>query len=287
MPELPEVETVRKDLFKLLPGSKISDIKIRKKKVVKNKTATLHKHAKNKKIKDIIRRGKLLAILFEDQQYALLIHLKMTGQLIYQQDNRLTAGGHGEPKITNEALPNKYTHVIITFDNNAKLYFNDMRQFGYIKLVDKRELARKLNSFGIEPLSQEFTPQYLKSTLKKRKTALKNVLLNQELIAGLGNIYVDEVCFAAGVRPSRPAYKVTLKEAEALQKATKRILKQALKKRGTTFRDYRDGLGGEGNFTKLLQVYGRNQEPCRKCKAPLKRIKIGGRGTIYCANCQK
>ena len=122
---------------------------------------------------------------------------------------------------------------------------------------------------------------------KGKKTALKNILLDQRVLAGLGNIYVDEACFLAGVRPTRRGGKVTAEEIKRLHRAIRQILKKSLANRGTTFSSYRDGLGGEGGFVKLLKVYGRAGKPCQKCKKTLKKVKVSGRGTVYCSGCQK
>lgn len=287
MPELPEVETVRRDLQKLLRGSKIIDVTVKKKKMVQGSEKVFREKVKGKTIQSISRRGKLLIFNFKNKDLFLLIHLKMTGQLIYRGKGKLVGGGHGEPKVKEEELPNKYSHIVFSLFDGIKLYFNDMRQFGYVKLVDNKELKKVLSGFGVEPLSDAFTVEILKEMLKGKKTALKNVLLDQRFVAGLGNIYVDEACFLAGVRPTRRGGSVTMEETRRLHGAIRRVLKKSLKTRGTTFSSYRDGLGGEGGFVRLLKVYGRVGETCYKCKKTLKKVKVGGRGTVYCTGCQK
>jgi len=177
---------------------------------------------------------------------------------------------------------------VISFRDGSKLYFNDMRQFGYMMVVNKKTLNNLLSDYGVEPLSRKFTFDELRRVLSKRKSALKTVLMNQKLIAGIGSIYADEACFMAGTRPIRRAGKVTAAETKKLRRAIVDVLRRAINKRGTTFGSYRDGLGGEGNFVKYLKVYGREGEKCRKCKqGVIKRVRVGGRGAHFCPVCQK
>jgi len=209
----------------------------------------------------------------------------MTGQLIYQKKNKITAGGHGE--LDNKKLPNKFSHIIFTFSDNSQLFFNDMRQFGYMKIVDEKELDKILNQFGIEPLDKDFNLKTFKKVLQNRKTNIKQLLLNQKLIAGIGNIYADEICFYAKVKPSRKVLTLNEAEIKKLYQGSKQILKTAIKKRGTTFNNYRDADGKQGSFVSFLKVYGRAGELCKRCKnGKIKKIKQGGRGTHYCPDCQ-
>lgn len=285
MPELPEVETIRADLQKVLRGQKIRVVQVNKRKLIKSNPRTFDRDLRNCEVESVSRRGKLLIFKFKEVDRYLLIHLKMTGQLIYKEKNKVTAGGHGYPLVDN--LPNRYSHIIFSFVGGSKLYFNDMRQFGYMKIVDDKELKKVLAGYGMEPLTDDFTWQALWLVLQNRKTALKNVLLDQKVIAGLGNIYVDETCFAAGIRPTRRADRLSKREVKKLGQVIRRVLNLAIKYRGTTFGDYRDGLGGEGNFVKRLKVYGRAGMPCRRCgQGIIKKIKVGGRGTSYCPICQ-
>lgn len=285
MPELPEVETIRRDLHHKVLNKKIIDVQILNKKTVHNKEKVFLNILKNGKIKDIDRVGKLIIFELGDKNF-LLVHLKMTGQLIYVKDKEVTAGGHSEKK-TDLNLPNKHTRVILTFEDKAKLYFNDLRMFGYMKIVDEKEKERIKNSFGIEPLTGNFTLSNFEKIFSNRKTALKAILLNQKVIAGLGNIYVDEVCFAAGVNPLKRANKLKKEEIKKLFLSIEKILKQAILKRGTTFNNYLDSDGNRGNFVGYLKVYGRGGESCKKCQNTLKKTKLAGRGTVFCLNCQK
>lgn len=277
---------MRRDLQRLLRGQRVKNVIVSKDKMVRGSTQLFKRTLKGSLVQGVKRRGKLLIFLMNDDKF-LLVHMKMTGQLIYQSERTLVGGGHGQPRVKRDELPNKYTHVVIVFGDGAKLFFNDMRQFGYMQLVNTKQLEQVVARFGVEPLSKAFTTDKLWQLVRGRKTALKNVLLDQRGVAGLGNIYVDELCFLAGVRPMRRADKVTDLETVKLHKAAIDVLKKSIAARGTTFNSFRDGLGGEGKFVKRLKVYGRAGKPCVRCQTILRRVKVGGRGTVYCPVCQR
>jgi formamidopyrimidine-DNA glycosylase len=287
MPELPEVETIRQDLSKSITKKRITDIVVNKEKIIKNNLSSFLKILRNNNFAKIDRRGKLLILhLYKNDKY-FLIHLRMTGQLIYQHKKKIITGGHPEPFSVDE-LPNKYSHIIFTFADKSKLFFNDMRQFGYMKLVDKDELNINLKRFGIEPLTNSFTLDAFTNVFKNKKSVLKAFLLNQKYIAGIGNIYADEICFKAGVKPSRNISSLTSREIKNLYNACQFIINKAIIKRGTSFSDFRDGSGKQGNFLKYLKVYGRSGKKCLNCKQSiLKKIRLAGRGTVFCQICQK
>ena len=176
---------------------------------------------------------------------------------------------------------------MIAFADGARLHFNDLRAFGYMKIVQKEEMERVKERFGIEPLTTSFTLAEFTNRLKERKTSIKAALMNQALFAGLGNIYADESCFAAGIRPARRAVALTRQEIKRLYEAIQRVLKRAIKERGTTFNNYLDPYGRKGNFIKQLKVYGRGGEACKRCQTTLKKIKVAGRGTVFCPRCQR
>lgn len=287
MPELPEVETVRRDLARVLAGRRVARVAVRKAKLVRGGTGSFARLLHGRRIRAVRRRGKLLIFVLDAPHLFLLIHLKMTGQLIFRSGGRLLAGGHGYPVVRRAELPNKYTHVTWHFTDGSALYFNDMRQFGYVQLVDGEKLAAIERAYGVEPLSRAFTPAALRAVLAGSGAALKSVLLDQRRIAGLGSIYVDEACFLADVRPTRRARSVTRAEVVRLHRAIRRVLQAAVKLRGTTFSSFRDGLGGLGAFAARLNVYGRAGQPCRRCVAKLSRVVIGGRGAVYCPACQR
>jgi formamidopyrimidine-DNA glycosylase len=287
VPELPEVETIRRGLHRRITSKLIRAVKVDRAKMVRGMSARQFTRAlTGKYFARIDRRGKLFIVSLQGLSQYLLIHLKMTGQLIYQDARSTIAGGHGWPPLT-EKLPNKYSHVIFSFSDGSHLYFNDMRQFGFVQLVNSQQLAAALRQFGLEPLHASFTWEAFRQAMDSRQTTLKAVLLNQAIIAGLGNIYADEVSFQARVRPQRPVGRLRQKELRALYRAIPAVLRRAVRYGGTTWRNYRDADGGRGNFTRLLQVYGRAGQPCKRCGSTLKRIKLVGRGTVYCPSCQR
>ncbi len=294
MPELPEVETVVRDLRTRILNKTIIKLDILLPRIVKSKS--FKKLILGNKFIDIERIGKLIVVGIkraatngahanENNDY-LLIHLKMTGQLVYQKGNKIIAGGHSEGNVR-VTLPNRWTRVIFTFSDKSKLYFNDLRTFGYLRIVNSKELEIVKGKFGIEPLGIELTLNLLKEKIKPRKTSIKALLLNQQVIAGLGNIYVDEILFRAKVRPTRIANSLKTKEIENIYKAIKPILRQAIKARGTTFNNFVDANGKTGNFVSKLKIYGRAGKKCKKCGSKIKKIKVAGRGTHFCVVCQK
>lgn len=284
MPELPEVETIRRDLIKQVLNKKIKKVIIKKSRLVKNPDNFFIKNLVGNKIVAIDRIGKLIIFVLQNKLY-LLTHLKMTGQLIYIKKKMRTVGGHSY-KSDPMNYPNKYTYVVIEFTDNSNLYFNDMRTFGYMQIVNEKELELIKTKFGIEPLTKNFTFANWEKLFSNKKTNLKALLLNQQLIAGIGNIYADEICFAAKIRPTRQVNKLTKQEIRELFNQTKKIIRQAINQRGTTFNNYVDTLGRKGNFVKHLQVYGRNNDKCKICQTTIKKIKLAGRGTHFCPQCQ-
>lgn len=287
MPELPEVETIKNDLRAKILKKKIISLDLINENSLRL-TNDFNKKIVNSFFVEISRKGKLLIFEINNRSY-LLVHLKMTGQLIYQEIFRnnkkyLLGGGHGQ---TMDDLPNKHTRIILSFADKSHLYFNDLRKFGYWQLVDARELQAILAKYGPEPMDKEFTKKYLQTIFKKTSRLVKAVLLDQALIAGIGNIYADEILFAAGVRPDRRAATLSEREIQAIWKYSKSIIKEAIKYRGTTFNNYRDGEGRIGNYVKKLKVYGRKNLNCVQCRRPIIKQKIAGRGTHYCEFCQK
>jgi len=293
MPEMPEVETIRRDLSAALEHRTIQAVHIFSPKTVRPNAAFFKKALVGAKMAKIERRGKLLILALSPSgtkkplQY-LLIHLKMTGQLIFRDKKTVLAGGHSASPVASPDLPSKHTRVILDFSGQGRLFFNDLRRFGYLKIVDQAELDAILeNSYGPEPLTPEFSMAALQNILKGKKTKIKALLLDQKKIAGLGNIYVDESLFAARIRPERLAGSLKPTEITKLYQAINQIIKLAIKHRGTTFNNYRDSEGRKGNFSRFLKVYGRKGEKCPVCGRALVRIKVAGRGTHYCPHCQK
>lgn len=273
MPELPEVETIRRTLITKVSERTIESINILLPRLIKWPTpeqfrAQLHKQ----KIVTLLRRGKYL--LFELQDHLMLIvHLRMTGRLYYVDDSE---------------AQDKYTRIIFQLDNGDRLLYSDTRTLGTLYLMPQDELWRisGLAGLGPEPLSDDFTLAYLRDMLKGRHGKIKSILLNQKLIGGLGNIYADESLAVAGIHPERAASDLNDSEVAQLYEAINAVIDQGIKDGGTTFRDYRDGKGRRGSHQKHLYVYGRKGQPCRKCGTRIERKTVAGRGTHFCPNCQ-
>ena len=275
------METIRRDLEKVILGQEIVGVSVFLPGMVEGDLNNLVGDF----FASINRRGKLLLLKPASSPHTLLLHLKMTGQLVCQIDGGMIAGGHPQAKI--DDLPNQYTRLIFEFANGAKLFFNDVRSFGYAKLVDGKQVEATLAKFGIEPLTSDFTFEDFLNVLQRRKAPLKTILLNQQLIAGLGNIYVDEVCHQAGVLPTRAVQTLNPEEKRQIFEAIQEIIRLAVDKRGTTFSNYVDATGKKGGFFKYLQVYKRDGKKCNKCKsATIEKIRLAGRGTHFCPVCQ-
>jgi formamidopyrimidine-DNA glycosylase len=292
MPELPEVETIKNQLVEKIIGKKIEKVKIFLPKMVKTPLSIFKGAVLNSVINSIRRRAKLIIIDLSGG-HSLLIHLKMTGQLIYE-----------ESKILNQEL-RKHTRVIFDFVNGNRLLFNDLRQFGYIKLLKTNE-AEKLfeKEYGPEPLENNFTIKTFKNILMRKPMAkrksfsknpsfrptgrkIKQFLMDQKNIAGIGNLYADEILFFAGVMPARKISTLTDKEIEKILTGIKKILKEAIKYRGSSVDNYLDARGKTGEYHLRLKVYGHKGQPCKKCKNKIQKIKLAGRGTHFCPKCQK
>lgn len=288
MPELPEVETLRRELHGFLKGKKITAVEVLWPKLVAPLTPTKFKRELvGQTIKEIKRSAKVLIIDLVGPQ-SLLFHLKMTGQLIIvPTTGPKIIGGH--PAVEDEnVLPNKHTRLIITFTDHSKLYFNDLRKFGWAKLANDQQVKNVISGHGPEPLSKDFSPNFLSQLFKHYPNrSLKQILMDQKLIAGIGNIYADESCFLAGLKPERQAKTVSQTKIKELQEKIVEVLKHSIAKKGTSARDYRRSNGQPGGFVPYLYVYGRGGSPCKKCGTILKKIKHHGRGTVYCPMCQK
>jgi len=286
MPELPEVETIRHDLSKKIIGKKIANFEIIKRTAVKAGHENIERVLKGNEVMKIERRGKLLTFELASGEY-LLIHLKMTGQLIYRIHGHIIAGGHNLPHELGP-LPNKHTAVVFNFADGSQLFFNDMRRFGYVKLVDAETVNKVESTYGPEPLGENFSFNVFKQILEKKTGNIKAILMDQKSIAGIGNIYADEICFCAGVKPDRKIPKLKLEEIKKIYSCIKSVLKLAIKHRGTTFRDYVDSEGKKGGFVEFLKVYDREGKKCLRCKANvIMKVRVAGRGTSFCPVCQK
>jgi len=279
MPELPEVETIKQELEQNIIGKKIAKVEVRLPKVINVSKKEFGKRLTGAVIKNVKRRAKVLIIELSNG-CSLLIHLKLTGQLIYTESG-----------IENlELRVKKYTHVIFTFSDRSMLLFNDLRQFGYIKIYSAKEICDLplLKKFGPEPLDKNFTLEIFKKLLsKRRRSKIKPLLMNQNFIAGIGNAYSDEILFYAHVRPERIVKTLTDQEIKKIFDGIKKILPQAIAQKGASVDTYVDIFGEKGKFVPLLKVYGRGGKSCVVCKTKIKELKIGGRTAHFCPKCQK
>ncbi|MBF0483921.1 MAG: bifunctional DNA-formamidopyrimidine glycosylase/DNA-(apurinic or apyrimidinic site) lyase [Candidatus Omnitrophica bacterium] len=272
MPELPEVETIRRDLQQL-KGIKIIDVKVIAARVCRNITPEkLAIRIKNKIISDIYRRGKALVFVLSDKKF-LTVQLGMTGQLLVKSKQK-------------NVEYDKAAKVVFKLSNAKNLIYNDQRMFGRICAVDKLEGIDYFAALGVEPLGEQFNVKYISEHVARRSIPVKVLLMDQKFVAGIGNIYASEILFEAGIDPRKRSSLLDAKQISAIVKASKRILKESIKNRGTTFRDYRDASGSKGRFAEKLKVYGREGLPCIKCKTLINNIVQAQRSTFYCPKCQ-
>jgi formamidopyrimidine-DNA glycosylase len=274
MPELPEVETVRKTLKKLIVNKTIEDITVFWPKIIKNplEVEQFVDALIGETILDVGRRGKFLIIYTGN--FALVSHLRMEGRYgLYPKE---------EPF-------DKHTHVLFHFTDGTELRYRDVRKFGTMHLYKKGDefLTEPLIGLGPEPFSEEFTVEYLAKKIEKTNRKIKTALLDQKVFVGLGNIYVDEALFRSGIHPERLASTLNKKEIAALHREIVATLSEAVKKGGSTIRSYINSQGDIGMFQLELYAYGRNGEECKRCGTLLEKTTVGGRGTHYCPQCQK
>jgi formamidopyrimidine-DNA glycosylase len=273
VPELPEVENVKNTLNRFLPGKVIKDIKIYWDNIIKHPVPEeFILRLKGQSFEEVYRRGKFL--IFHLNEDSLVSHLRMEGK--YGLFNK-------------EEPPDKHTHVIFSFTDGTELRYRDVRKFGTMHLYPKgtEENHLPLSSLGVEPLSDSLTAGLMKKLFFKTKRSIKAVLLDQTFIAGLGNIYVDEVLFKANIHPETPANELSIHKLKKLKNAITDILAEAVKHGGSTIRSYMNSMGEAGGFQLKLFVYGRKSEPCRICGNEIERMVVAGRGTHICKNCQK
>ncbi len=272
MPELPEVETVRISLLKKLLNKKITDIKILYNDIFQDQDISkIILNIKNQEIVDIKRKGKWL--VFELNNYYLLSHLRMEGKYIYRDLNQ---------KVEKHEL------VIFNIDNQFELRYKDVRKFGKMYLVEKDNLSKSpLSKLGYEPWDDALTVDYLKEKYKNKSIPIKTILLDQTIVTGIGNIYADEILFLSRINPKMRGRDLTEENLQDIIINTRKVLEQAIEQKGTTIRSYTSEEGVIGNFQNNLNVHKREGEKCSCCDGIIKRIKIGGRSTYYCENCQK
>ncbi len=273
MPELPEVETVKEVLKTKVLGKKIKDVKIYYGKIVEYPTNDeFVKNLLNQTIKDVKRRGKWL--MFELDKYYLLSHLRMEGKYNYK-------------KPTDEL--NKHEHIEFVFTDNTSLRYQDTRKFGRMYLYEKADVYNKLplSELGLEPWDDALLPNYLKEAYQKKNKPIKEVILDQSIIVGIGNIYADEILFLSKINPYTLASSLSNEQLQTIISNTKIVLENAIKEGGTTIKSYTSSEGVHGRFQQKLNVHQRKDESCHICGNTIIKVVIGGRGTYYCPVCQK
>ncbi len=236
-------------------------------------------------IKAVNRRAKLLRFRLSNN-LNLLVHLKMTGQLIFVSDDTKVGGGHPTADWTRD-LPGKHTRVVINFADDSTLFFNDMRVFGWIRVLNDEQVLQEYSKYGPDVTEPEFNAEYLQEKLKNRTIPIKRAIMINQIAGGIGNIYASEALFVAGIDPRKPAKSLNHEELQDLVKASKQVIKEGVRAGGTTFDgQYVDVDGLAGEYQEQLRVYGREGEPCLNCCEEIKKIKQGQRGTYFCPKCQ-
>lgn len=299
MPELPEVENLRLGLERYIINQKILKIEVSKPKLVSGngtkrianpkKVKEFIEGLKNEKFLSVERRAKNLIFKLSHGKI-ILVHLKMTGQFVYKSKSKKDGIEGGHPiEISETTLPNKHTHIIFYLDKGT-LYYNDTRMFGYVLYYkDAKEFAKEnhFKKYGLEPVDKNFTPKYFAENLNNKKSVIKKVLLDQDIVTGVGNIYADESLFEAGILPTRNANTLNKEEVLKLHKAINRIIRKAIKVGGSSVATYRLIDSSRGNYAREHKVYGKDGEECFICKTKLQKTLIGSRTTVYCKKCQK
>ena len=283
MPELPEVETVLRGISPILEGNQIDYAQINRPDLRKPFPNNLAKRLKNRKINFLHRRSKYILVDLSEGE-TLIMHLGMSGRIIISQ--KIVGTFHHS-----KAQSQKHDHFVLHFKDNHQLTFNDPRRFGVIDLLktESLELNSMLSQIGPEPLSNRFNEAYFVSTMRLKKTNIKSALLDQRVVAGLGNIYVCEALFRAGISPKRQACRISHKKLGSLVSIIKEILLEAISSGGSSLRDFRNASGDMGYFQHSFDVYGREDQDCynTKCDRKIKRIIQAGRSSFYCSSCQR
>lgn len=286
MPELPEVETIKRGLVELIIGKKIKTIAVLDSpKSLRASKNDLDAFVINHKIFNINRRGKALIITL-DSDYAFLVHLRMTGQLVYREKDFNFGAGHPNDSLIGN-LPDKTTRIIVEFTDDSKLFFNDQRKFGYFKLMPKDEVENDsfIKKLGPEPLgvNKSITEQFIKRIRKRNNSAVKAAILDQSVIAGIGNIYADEALFLAKVHPASKVKDLTDDELALILESAIKVMKLSIKLGGSTDKNYIDAKGNRGTYLNFANVFRREGKPCKNHPDVLiEKIRIAGRGTHIC-----
>jgi formamidopyrimidine-DNA glycosylase len=268
MPELPEVETIARGLAVLIRGKRIRDVGVAWPRTVDARSLPMAS-LPGRRIEDVGRAGKYVAIVLDDGR-TLTVHLRMTGSLLV------------EPASKSAAF---HERLILKFDDGVSLRFVDPRKFGRVRLIEGDPAG--VLAIGVDPFDRRLNKNMFAAMLAGRRTPIKSWLLDQRRVAGIGNIYACEALFYAGIRPRRPAGRLTAAERIGLLQSLRRVLRRAITHRGSSLNDYVDAEGKEGGFQKQFVVYGRRGLPCKRCRTPVRRILLAQRSTFYCSACQR
>lgn len=273
MPEMPEVEIIKRYLDDKLVGKNIKDICIKLDRLIKYPSPSkFERRVKGKTISAVIRKGKYIWLEI-DKGYKVIFHLRMTGALVYSSEGEVLDSAR----------------IVFSFNDSSVLCYYDTRTLGAVYCIATEEtgVISALGNMGAEPLSKEFSPKYLANILAGKSTKIKTFIIKQEYIGGVGNIYADEALFLANIHPLRSASSLNSKEIKKLHKAINKVISEGIKDGGTTFRDYRNGAGEKGRHQEKLNVYARKGMPCTVCNTVIEKITVGGRGSHYCPRCQR
>jgi len=268
MPELPEVETIVRDLRGPLSRKTFSGVIVLDAFVLRQQAGDFIRRIKGRSIDKITRRGKAVIVHLASGEF-LVIQLMMTGQLIM------------------DGLEDKHTRIKFVFSDGSSLLYNDQRRFGQLRVVQNLNEIKHFNILGPEPFSKEFTTALMLEAFRKTTRPIKNVLLDHTFVAGIGNIYACEILFRSQLNPKRIASRISLAETGIIHHNIRDVLKEAIAHRGSSVRNYRDGSGKKGHFNERLSVYSRQGLPCPRCQKSIQRISQAGRSTFYCGHCQK
>lgn len=282
MPELPEVETIRRQLSEVLIGKRVKNVEVLKEKSFLGD----YRKILGWEIERIDRKAKIIEVYFKNENELLIIHLKMTGQLVFVDGNKRVVGGHPTVDWVRD-LPSKHTRVVISFEDKGKLFFNDMRVFGWLKLVNNEKYQKEMRKTVPDVTEKEFSIDYLSSVLKRSSKAVKLVLMDQETIGGIGNIYANDALYLAKVMPDRKSNSLSISETKNLLASVRVVINKGIKYGGASASNYVDTKGLGGTYQDHFLVYKKEGQTCKKCGNKILKMKIGGRGTFYCPKCQK
>jgi len=286
MPELPEIEITKRSLNKMIKGSKIIDIKIFNKNLRYKIPNTFPKILAGEKILKISRRSKYLIFCFKKK--LLLAHLGMSGKLLLFRSNNKKF--YKTSFYYDLNIINKHNHIYFYLNNDLVLVYNDVRRFGFFKLYNINQVKNIsfLNKLGLEPFDKKFNKEYFKKFIRRKKKKVKNLLMDQTFVSGLGNIYVNEALFMSKINPLKPCNKLNVKEIKKLIFNIKKILKISIIKGGSSIKDYKNVLGKSGGFQQFFRVYDQENKNCSRisCKGKIEKIIISNRSSFYCNICQ-